>query len=194
MNMTRRWLWVLGLGLWSLACSLVTVAPTLTPIPTATPTSTLTPTLTSTPTPTLTPTSTQTSTPTETRIPPSIQVAVDGTRGWQNTGINLPLKTVVTIVYAYGKWTNNVAGEFVDAEGYADLYPRDVPGLCGQAPLPDERNGALIGRIGDAPAFHIGNQSSFTAVNEGFLFLRMNDAEACMNDNGGSVIVEITLK
>jgi len=121
------------------------------------------------------------------------QVTVDGKLGWQDSGVQVSERDHLTVRYVSGQWANNVNGQYVDANGYPGFYPSSVEGVCGQAPMPNEQNGALIGQIGNGPAFLIGNHLSFIADRSGMLSLRMNDADACMTDNGGSIMVNIDL-
>ena len=127
-------------------------------------------------------------------VTPAVTLEVMGQEGWQATGVQLKTDDRVTITYLSGLWQNNTAGRAVDARGYAGEYPQDIEGMCGEAPLPGVLNGALVGRIGEGPAFLIGNYLSFMADRDGGLWLRMNDADACLNDNGGSLKVEVRQK
>ncbi|MEM2126104.1 MAG: LecA/PA-IL family lectin, partial [Candidatus Methanosuratincola sp.] len=74
-----------------------------------------------------------------------------------------------------------------DANGYN--YICTAVSCC--EPLPRERKGALIGKIGNQ-VFFIGNGGSFTAGANGVLQLRINDCDHNLGDNTGSVIVRIT--
>lgn len=121
-----------------------------------------------------------------------VPLAVRGVVGWQDPGVDLTAGDVFTVRYITGTWTINVAGRWFDADGYPGYYPHDAPPPCDRADLPDEQNGALIGRIGDGPAFLIGRFRSRVADRAGGLQLRMNDADACLPDNGGSVDVVVS--
>ncbi|MGE3274505.1 MAG: hypothetical protein AB7O67_05300 [Vicinamibacterales bacterium] len=58
------------------------------------------------------------------------------------------------------------------------------------SPLPRNFAGALIGKVGTAPAFAIGDQSSVTMPADGELYLRVNDYP--INDNQGAFAVTVT--
>ncbi|MEO8084373.1 MAG: hypothetical protein ABI780_11165 [Ardenticatenales bacterium] len=120
-------------------------------------------------------------------------LAVRAVVGWQDAAVDVAVGDAIAVRYISGTWTINVAGHWFDADGYPGYYPHDTQGACAQADLPDEQNGALIGRIGDGPPFLIGSLRSLTADRAGTLQMRMNDADACLSDNGGSVAVVITL-
>ncbi|MCC7019771.1 MAG: hypothetical protein IT332_08455 [Ardenticatenales bacterium] len=119
----------------------------------------------------------------------SVRLAVTAVDGWQDTAIDLVDGEALEVRYITGTWTINTAGNWFDADGYPGYYPRDVQGACAEAALPDEQNGALIGRIGGGPPFLIGNHKSTVADRAGALLMRMNDADACRSDNGGRVEV-----
>lgn len=119
-------------------------------------------------------------------------LAVTAVDGWQDAAIDLADGEALEVRYITGTWTINTAGNWFDADGYPGFYPHDVSGACADAALPDEQNGALIGRIGDGPPFLIGNHKSTVADHAGALRMRMNDADACRHDNGGRVVVLVT--
>jgi hypothetical protein len=55
------------------------------------------------------------------------------------------------------------------------------------------RGGVLIGRIGEeGDVLHVGRRARWRAVEEGFLYLRINDD--ILSDNEGYVTVEIEVK
>ena len=60
-----------------------------------------------------------------------------------------------------------------------------------QAPLSNAPAGALIGRIGNAPAFAIGDQRSITAPASGPLFLGINDDHVADNSGHFGVMVDV---
>ncbi|MEO8084372.1 MAG: hypothetical protein ABI780_11160 [Ardenticatenales bacterium] len=119
-------------------------------------------------------------------------MTVRAVEGWQDAAVDLTIGEAVAVRYVTGTWTINVAGRWFDADGYPGYYPHDAPPPCDRADLPNEQNGALIGRIGDGPPFLIGNVRALNADRAGALRMRMNDSDACLSDNGGSVEVVIT--
>lgn len=119
-------------------------------------------------------------------------LSVRAADGWQDAAVDLTAGEALEVRYITGTWTINVAGRWFDADGYPGYYPRDIQGACAMAPLPDEQNGALIGRIGGGPPFLIGNHKAIVTDRAGALQMRMNDADACYPDNGGSVEVAVS--
>ncbi|MGE0361759.1 MAG: hypothetical protein AB7H93_02635 [Vicinamibacterales bacterium] len=111
-------------------------------------------------------------------------------------------------VPANGRWvgTTVIVGRndrvAFSATGQVQLSsdPEDRAGAAGSvkgryaanAPAPTLLAGALIGRIGDGPAFAIGDQTQALPMNgEGQLFLAVNDDE--VNDNQGAFAVTMTV-
>lgn len=79
--------------------------------------------------------------------------------------------------------------------------PEDMAGPAGSrrgrrapnAPLPGELAGALVGRVGNGPAFGIGDQSGpLPMAGDGELFLAVNDDE--VGDNQGSFVVTVRVE
>ena len=116
---------------------------------------------------------------------------VVATQGWQNTYVLVKEGDRVMVKYVSGQWTQQVNGvalhDAADQGGY----------ICGRSdcvePYPDFPQGALIGRIGPQ-LIAIGNKASFTSQYTRYLALRMNDGDAGLYDNGGSVTVSITVE
>ena len=76
------------------------------------------------------------------------------------------------------------AGDVAEAAG--SLRERRASG----SPLPLNYAGALIARIGNSPAFAIGNQTNAVVMPaDGTLFLGVNDDE--FNDNRGEFVVSM---
>jgi hypothetical protein len=72
--------------------------------------------------------------------------------------------------------------------------------ICGADPsapppcaLTGAKYGALVGKIGNKPAFLIGKKLTFTAKNSGTLYLSVNDNLRWYSDNGGAYTVVVTL-
>jgi hypothetical protein len=113
--------------------------------------------------------------------------------GWQDAPVNVVAGDGLEFRDITGTWTINVAGRWFDATGYPGYYPRDIQGVCHDAQMLDEQNGALIGRLGGGPPFLIGLHLAMTADRSGPLQMRMNDADACLPDNGGSIALTVVL-
>lgn len=107
--------------------------------------------------------------------------------GWQDTGVTLREGQQFQVQYVSGRWTY-WSGTLAPFDGNGDNY------ICGRAeccePLPGERKGALIGKIGNE-VFLIGNGGTFTAGSRGRLLLRMNDCDGSFSDNKGAIQVRI---
>lgn len=116
----------------------------------------------------------------------SRSITVLAAEEWQDTGI-LMRSEQRFMINATGIWSHGpsdaVQPNPYGAEGTNKL---DVV-----APLPTEKIGALIGRIGSGKPFLIGNQISMVAETEGQLQLSMNDAVGTYNDNIGRQEVTI---
>jgi hypothetical protein len=112
----------------------------------------------------------------------TIEVRAD--RGWQDSGVMLDGKSPFTLRY--------VTGEVRDR----DLTITNASGsdyVCGRAdccePMPRVRRGALVGRIG-RDVFDVSNGGRFTRSQKGALFLRINDCDAALHDNQGTLTIE----
>jgi hypothetical protein len=122
---------------------------------------------------------------------PSGVAQVDARLGWQSTGLvfqpGMPLRAVVTS----GEWTYWIGGSPMQP-GTGDDYvcTRIMPREMCIEPMPAERKGALIGRIGQS-LFRIGQQRDLVAGEAGVLDLRMNDPDSALGDNDGILTVAI---
>lgn len=107
--------------------------------------------------------------------------------GWQDTGVTLREGQQFQVQYVSGQWTY-WSGTLAPFDGNGDSY------ICGRAeccePLPGERKGALIGKIGNE-VFWVGNGGTFMARSRGRLLLRMNDCDGSFADNEGAIRVRV---
>jgi hypothetical protein len=182
------------------ATSALTAVPTRTAIPTSItqvmPTpypaqSTGLPMSTRTPSPTSTPVSTPS---------PSIPIfeqytEVHANQGWQDTGIFIFRGDEVQIHYVSGEWTHWIGQvPYSDASGkYGYICAASMqPSECVE-PVPDFPTGALIGKVGNQ-MLKIGNTFSFTSEEEGYLLLRINDADVGLYDNAGTITVQVAVR
>lgn len=119
--------------------------------------------------------------------------AIDSTRGWLDTTIDVNTSQILIIEYKGGLWSvdfRNYSG--VDANGYTnenDLSLRNWMQYkyCATAPF-----GAVIGAIGDkTKPFLIGTEYIRTSPEPGRLYLRINDSDAALGDNRGSIEVSV---
>jgi hypothetical protein len=165
--------------------------PTSIPSPTFAPTSIPTPT--NTPTPTPSPTLQPTPTPSPTPQPSLTTMTVSATQGWQASGIFINAGDQVIIRYISGLWTST-AGTIApfDGAGRPDGYTcaNYLPASQCVEPVPDAVQGALVGKVG-TELLKIDDYLKFTATQGGTLYLRMNDGDAGLYDNQGSITVQI---
>jgi hypothetical protein len=114
-------------------------------------------------------------------------ITVSAQSPWQSTDIYVPKGQVVTIRYLEGTWGvlggARGAKQQTDAEGFEGEY-RSV-GL----PLTSAPVGALVGRIGTAAPFLVGDEIRFRAGESGALRLMINDQS--LEDNFGALRVEV---
>ena len=120
-------------------------------------------------------------------IAESTQVTLDARQDWQDTGIVISPGMHIEISYLSGSWSPWPGG-VCDAGGIAaDPYKHDnvVYGM----------HASVIGRIGENPAFIVGNYFTADTNNPSSLYparlyLGINDRHRV--DNSGSVTVEVT--
>jgi hypothetical protein len=91
------------------------------------------------------------------------------------------------VSYVSGNWTvdrRNFAS--VGPGGYSNSVDRTIYQGCKYNP--GSNYAVLLGTVGDsAAAFPIGQGGIFNASSTGPLYLRINDDDACLGDNGGAV-------
>jgi hypothetical protein len=112
---------------------------------------------------------------------------VSATSGWQQTSLDIAANQTFTVSYTSGTWTvdhRNFAQ--VGPGGYSDSVDRTIYQGCKYDP---HRNYAvLLGKVGSSGAeFPISEGGMFKAQSSGPLYLRINDDDACLGDNAGSV-------
>lgn len=110
---------------------------------------------------------------------------------WRNTGVFVR-KGVPYRIMATAKWRVGAFCHWSDADGLGIYTP-----LCldlGGKRLKGWSHGALIARVGEnGPMFGVGKSYTFTAADDGILYLCINDAEALTWDNEGHADVNISL-
>lgn len=111
-------------------------------------------------------------------------VTVAASRGWQDTGIRVEPQQKFQLRYRSGAIVDKDT-KISDAHG-SDYICGD-PGCC--EPLPDERRGALVARIG-SDVFIVGNGGEYSSPAGGTIFLRVNDCDDGLLDNSGELSVE----
>jgi PKD repeat protein len=110
--------------------------------------------------------------------------------GWQSTGLAVTAGQPYFVDYRAGAWTmdiNNFA--FVGPEG----YPPEIDGTLGDFCKVDTSlpYGMLLGQIGSGAVVPIGVGGGFTAPADGLLSLRINDADGCLADNAGAILLRV---
>jgi len=121
----------------------------------------------------------------------SASVSVSATKGWQQEAVALKKGESYTVSYVSGTWTVDYRNfPYVDAAGYSNSVDQEIYQPCKYDP---QRNyGVLLGRVGSSGAFFpIGDGGTFTAASSGALYLRINDDDACLGDNAGSVTMYV---
>jgi hypothetical protein len=119
-------------------------------------------------------------------------VTVSSTQGWQHTPLNLTAGQAYTVSYVSGTWTVDHRNfPQVGPEGYSNSVDQTIYQGCKYNP--GSNYAVLLGTVGDsATAFPIGQGGIFNASSTGPLYLRINDDDACLGDNQGSVKMYIS--
>lgn len=115
---------------------------------------------------------------------------ISSTVGWQQTGLTVQQGTQFTISYTSGTWTVDVNNfSPVGPDGYPSNIDQQItPGCKYDSSLP---YATLLGQIGNGSDFKVSTGGTFTASQSGMLSLRINDLDACLTDNAGSVVMAV---
>jgi hypothetical protein len=127
---------------------------------------------------------------------------VYATKGWQDTGklVKPNYRIGISYVPGSGTWTVN-KGKVppTDANGQPPTPPAWLSHLKGQ-PLPGVSSQALIAKIANGKPFLVGDGKQFmgyklmrSSRDSGDLFLRINDSNAELSNNAGSIEVAISV-
>ena len=114
----------------------------------------------------------------------SFEVAAD--RRWQETAVIIQAGEQFSVEFVSGEITDL---NTIVSDGRGVGYACNSSDCC--EPMPFEGRSALIGKVG-GELFYIGNGGTFTAETTGPLELRINDCDAGLEDNAGSLKVNIT--
>jgi hypothetical protein len=111
-------------------------------------------------------------------------ISIPANQGWVNTGITVRKGQMINF---------RVNGE-IQLSGDGNDRAMSAGSSTGRhaaggAPLPGVLAGALIGRVGNGPAFGIGNQASVSMPANGVLFLGINDDTLSDNTGNFSVVL-----
>lgn len=129
---------------------------------------------------------------------------VSSTTGWQQTGLYLTAGQQFKVEYVSGCWTVDSRNfPCVGPQGYSSQEDAKIYQDC---KFDGNNNyGVLYGDVGAVAngAFAIGAGGSFTATapgshvvgagSSGYLYLRINDSDACLGDNAGSVTMRLSV-
>ena len=120
-----------------------------------------------------------------------VNAQVDSRLPWQSSGVFVQANEIISLQVVDGQWTDWIGGvPYNNGIGWdyicTDYFPYDE---CVE-PMPDERKGSLIGKIGN-DLFAIGSGTSYTAQLGGELYLRINDDDNGLWDNDGILTVKI---
>jgi hypothetical protein len=116
---------------------------------------------------------------------PAGSIRVPANAPWTQTGLIVRRGDTVRFDVRGRVQLSDDPGDVAEADG--SLRERRAAG----SPLPQNYAGALIGRVGNSPAFAIGNQrNAIVMPADGPLFLGVNDDG--FNDNHGEFIVSVT--
>ncbi len=111
---------------------------------------------------------------------------------WQNAGVEIIRGNTYKIT-ARGQWQLNPLCPLTGPTG-EDLYTITCWDIGNQI-VAKRSHAALIGKIGqNSLSFYIGSEFTFTAENDGTLYLACNDAPGFFFDNEGSLDVTISLE
>ncbi|MEV1169155.1 hypothetical protein [Nonomuraea sp. NPDC049784] len=111
--------------------------------------------------------------------------------GWQNAGVYVEPGDLVQIYYVGGRWTvDHREFPYVSSRGYPWHIDREIYQGC--KILSQHPYGTLIAKV-NGDYYRVGTRASIRARQEGFLQLRINDADGCLRDNDGAVRVKITI-
>ena len=120
----------------------------------------------------------------------AVTFTISSTTGWQQSPINVTSGEVYALTYLSGSWTVDYRNfPQVGPGGYSDQVDSQIYQGCKY--LASSNYAVLLGAVGNGSAFAIGNGGTFTAQASGPLLLRINDDDACLGDNAGSVTMQL---
>jgi hypothetical protein len=117
-------------------------------------------------------------------IPEGSGIAVSGTSAWTPTGMTVRRGDRISF---------SATGEIqlsTDSNDLANANGSRTGRKAANAPVPDVAIGALVARVGNSPAFQIGENQTVTMPANGQLFLGINDDH--VGDNAGGFRVTVT--
>ena len=115
-------------------------------------------------------------------------IIVSAKLGYENTNVFVKPGDIIT--YTSGMWSEIPSNKAYNANGTVPnrAAPQDFP-------LPNANIGVLVGKVGDNPAFVVGNgPTTIPTGQSGILKLTINDVLTSLSDNRGNVVVNIKIK
>jgi hypothetical protein len=120
--------------------------------------------------------------------------------GWQQTPLYVGKGSEYSVAYKIGDWTVDYRNfEYVGPQGYPPSIDSQIYQGCKlNSNWPYAR---LLGKVGkNGSLFSVGGNSfsnlgdvrTFTASTNGSLYLRIHDDDGCLEDNGGSITVNLS--
>jgi hypothetical protein len=121
----------------------------------------------------------------------SFTFQVDSTRGWQSTTLKVAAGQKLSFS-TVGSWSVDYRNfSYVGTQGYTPQEDARIYQGCKIAT--SQPYGVLLVRLGDDPGYQVlGASGVLTANYDGPVSFRINDADACLGDNAGSVNVTAT--
>jgi hypothetical protein len=113
----------------------------------------------------------------------STVVRVKAASGWQDTGVVVKESAPFSLRIVSGQ-IHDSDTKILDGGGSDDVCGR--PDCC--EPMPNVRRSAVIGKLGDQ-VFVVSNGGFFDDHPGGTLFLRVNDCDEGLYDNGGTLTI-----
>ncbi|MGN9786005.1 hypothetical protein ACTMTF_31575 [Nonomuraea sp. ZG12] len=111
--------------------------------------------------------------------------------GWQRAGVFVEPGDLVRVQQVGGSWTvDHRRFDYVSARGYTWRADRHIAQGC--KILNSRTYGTMVGKV-NGHVFKVGTGLVFRAQEEGFLELRINDADRCLGDNDGAIRVKISI-
>ena len=122
--------------------------------------------------------------------PHKFSVEVSAKSGWEDSGIEIREGEILNMEWESGRWRGDIGSTNCPMHGPAGPTCDAALAPSGY-PLPGKLEDSLVGRIDGDPVFFIGQRIRKIATQSGNLHLRINDLDEGLNDNQGSITMEI---
>lgn len=118
-----------------------------------------------------------------------VTVTVSSTTGWQDTGLSLQAGDHLVVAFVSGGWTVDHRNfPHVGPDGYRPHVDAQIWPGCKLQGIP---YGKLLASVDQVNLTVVGAGGAFSVKQSGPLRLRINDGDACLGDNAGSVKVTL---